>query len=300
MPSIPPVAVTTLLRLSRLKARSTAEHVRRDIAARTARPQPYSPPRSLDRILSVTADVRHGWPTYQLSPRDKDQPHTLVLYLHGGAYISEISPLHWKAIARVAIAARAGAIVPIYPLAPHGTARTTVSTATDIAADLLVDHPTVDVTLIGESAGGGMALAVAQQLRDRYRVQPARIVLLSPWLDVTMTDPAISAIEASDAMLNREGLVEAGRSYAGDLDPAAPDVSPVNGDLTSLAPIAMFSGTHDILHPDALALIKKAHVDRVSIDYYEQLGGQHVYQFLPTRSGRSARERIAQIIAGTT
>jgi acetyl esterase/lipase len=289
--------VTALLRLSRLKHRSTAEKVRRDIAARTVRPQRYAPPRRLDRDLIVTVDTRHGWPTYQLAPRgNDDEPRAHVLYLHGGAYISEISRMHWNALAQIALAAQARMIVPIYPLAPHSTARDTVATATDIAAAFIAEQAAATVTLMGESAGGGMALAVGQQLRDRYDVQPARIVLLSPWLDVAMTDPAIALIDSSDAMLNREGLVEAGRSYAGGLDPAGPEASPLNGDITGLAPISMFSGTHDILNPDAHALLQKAQASGVSIDYYEQPGGQHVYQFLPTRAGQIARETITRLI----
>lgn len=71
--------------------------------------------------------------------------------------------------------------------------------------------------LIGDAAGAGLALAAAQRLRDRTGAQPSRIVLISPWLDLTMSHPDQPAIEAADPFQARSGLLEAGRLYAGTL-----------------------------------------------------------------------------------
>jgi epsilon-lactone hydrolase len=108
---------------------------------------------------------------------------------------------------------------------------------------------------MGDSAGGGMALAVAEMLRDQGREQPARLVLISPWLDVTMTDPRQATIEPTDPTQSRPGLVEHGRLYAGDLNTTDYRVSPLHGDLHGLAPITVFAADRDILYTDAVTLV---------------------------------------------
>ncbi|MFG3617910.1 alpha/beta hydrolase fold domain-containing protein [Nocardia sp. NPDC047654] len=218
-----------------------------------------------------------------------------MLYLHGGAYVAEISPIQWRAIADIAQAASAEITVPIYPLAPTATAESVVATATAIAAQLSAERLS-GIQLLGDSAGGGMALAVARQLHGQALPQPRRIILIGPWLDITLADPAVTRIARIDAMLDVPGLIEAGRMYAGDLPADDPRVSPIHGELAGLPPISLFSGTSDLVHPDARALVERARVEGIDIDYHECERGQHCYPMLPTREGRQARAVIATLL----
>jgi monoterpene epsilon-lactone hydrolase len=247
-------------------------------------------PRRLDRQVALAVDARHGWTTYTVTPR-RGAVRDRVLYLHGGGYINEISPLHWSLVAGLAKNSGAAVTVPIYPVAPHGTAETTVAIATDIAAALIAENGP-SITVMGDSAGGGLTFAVAQQLRDRG-LQARRVVLISAWLDATVSDPRQASIEPHDPMLGIPGLAEAGRLYAGSLDITDPRVSPLNGDLKGLPPITMFSGTHDILNVDAHRLLENADSEGVSIDFHEAAGAQHVYALFPTDDGAAARATIA-------
>jgi hypothetical protein len=104
---------------------------------------------------------------------------------------------------------------------------------------------------MGDSAGGGMTVAVALQLRDRGLAAPYRTVLISPWLDISVAAPDISALAAKDHELAPPGLVAAGELYRGEVPAEDPRVSPINGGPFGLGPITLFSGTHDILHSDA-------------------------------------------------
>ncbi|MEU4317603.1 alpha/beta hydrolase fold domain-containing protein [Nocardia fluminea] len=219
-----------------------------------------------------------------------------MLYLHGGAYVAEISPVQWRAIANIAQAAGVEVMVPIYPLAPIGTAESVVATATAIAEQMLIETPG-GIQLLGDSAGGGMALAVAQQLHAQALPQPRRVILIAPWLDITLVDPAVAEIAPADAMLDVPGLIEAGRMYAGELPADDPRVSPLHGELAGLPPISLFSGTSDLIHPDARALVARASAEGIDIDYHECEGGQHCYPLLPTREGRQARNVIATILS---
>ncbi|HKE69454.1 MAG TPA: alpha/beta hydrolase [Nocardioidaceae bacterium] len=288
-------ASRAMMRILRHKrSLDSAERVQRDVERRSVRPQSYAPPRRLRRKVDIEVGFRRDWRCYELTPHG-EEPAVRVLYLHGGAYIEEIGSMQWTAVAKLAVEAPARITVPIYPLAPHSTAATTVPTATRIAAELLDEHGS-DVMLMGDSAGGALALAVAQQLRDEYDRQPRRIVLISPWLDATLSNPAIHDVHAQDAVLAAPGLAEAGRIYAGHLDPADPLVSPLHGDFTGLAPTTVLCGTHDILIADCREFVARARASGVHVDYEELPRGHHNYPLYPTRHGRSARHHIARTL----
>jgi acetyl esterase/lipase len=223
-----------------------------------------------------------------------------VLYVHGGGFIREIIPMHWSFIAKLATKGPAEVTVPIYPLAPHSTAAATVPVGTDIAADLIARHGAQNVTLMGDSAGGNIVLAIAQTLRLGGMPQPRQLVLISPVLDVAKSNPAAASIDRYDRVGNVASSVAHGRLYAGELDIKDPLVSPLYADLIGLAPIVLFSGTHDIHNPEARDFAARARDAGIPLDYHEELGAQHVYPLLPTAEGASARALITALIASTS
>lgn len=293
------VRLALLLRGSRRIFRSDRRS--RDARLRGAlRPARYGPPaRLLSRVEVSVAQSGHGWPVYSVQAATGATALVDVIYLHGGAYIQEITPTHWRFIEQLAVRTGARVIVPIYPLAPLATASQTVPRMAELVASVAEADPRRGLVVIGDSAGGGMALAVAQCLRDAGRRQPGGrhpdlLVLISPWLDVTVRDPRSREIEPSDPMLAIAGLRDAGIAYAGELERTDPRVSPLHGDLSELPPVLCFTGGADVLHPDALALAKKLHVDgnagAVDLELVES--EFHVYPLLPTRAGALARARI--------
>jgi len=212
--------------------------------------------------------------------------------LHGGAYIYEITARHWKFIANLAATTAAHVTVPIYPLAPTATAAAIVPTVTALAAQIVAAADAQPVTVAGDSSGGGMALAVLVQLRDRGVPAP-RGLLISPWLDVSMTDPVVAATEPFDPMLAPVGLAAAGDAYRGELGATDPRVSPLFADLHGLGRITLFCGTRDILIADARRFAARASEAGLTLDYYEAPGMIHVYPLLPIPEGREARALIA-------
>ena len=169
--------------------------------------------------------------------------------------------------------------------------------ATDLAAELIGEVGADHTALLGDSAGGGMTVAVALQLRDRGLAAPYRTVLISPWLDVTLSAPDIPALAAKDPFLAPAGLVAAGELYRGELPAEDPRVSPINGDLSGLGPITLLSGTHDILHSDAKRFVPLAREAGVSIDYHEAPEMLHVYPLFPIPEAKQARQTINEALA---
>ena len=289
------VAAKVVLPLLRDKQRmSDPERTRREIAALAVRPKSFAPPRLLDRRARVTVRRHDGWPVYDLTPR-RGTPVRHVLYLHGGAYIHEIDVFHWLMLSGFVKHAPARCVVPIYPLGTALGAAGTVAGATAIARDMIDDAGTDQVVLMGDSAGGGMALAVAQALRDEGRTAH-RVVLIAPWLDVDVDQPAQRAIEPRDAMLAIPGLAESGRVYAGDLPIDDPRVSPIHGDPRGLPPITIFVGTDDLLNPDSHRLHALCADAGVPCELIEAPQMQHDYPLFPIPEGRAARRRIVELL----
>lgn len=252
-------------------------------------PKPFEPPRSLG---ATRRDVG-GWPVFEVGDASASRR---ALFLHGGVYTFEIDPLHWKLVDELS---RAGVrfTVPIMPLAPLGTASVVVPAVADLAEALIAEVGAANVSIIGDSSGGGMALAVAMELRDRGLPPLHTTVLISPWLDISGTDPRLAEIAPRDPWLAVPGTHAAGALYRAELPESHPWVSPINGSLAGLGPILMFSGTRDILNADAARLVSLAAQTDHPLDYVEGEGMLHNYPILPTPEGAAARAHIAAVIS---
>lgn len=296
MTSLADKVIRLLIRMQGEKRRMSSRATYAEYLQKSAiRPTAYGPPKGLERKVAIV--VRHvdGWPVYEVSPKSA-APTRFGLYLHGGGYVEEIVKQHWTLVAQVARDANMRVTVPIYPLPPRATADAVVPVAARLTRALIDAHGANSVTIMGDSAGGGMALAVAQQLRDQGAPVPARTVLITPWLDVTCTDPQIATIEDRDPWKAPPGLIESGEAYRGDLDPRDPLVSPLFGDLNGLGRILLLGATDDILVVDARNLVARAHGQRLDVEYFEGSSMLHDFPLLPTPEGKRARRLITDFI----
>lgn len=278
-----------VIRLRGSKKRySSAERTLARVEQFRQHPKNPAPPASLTRTHTVTERTVDGWPVYELALIGAT-PSRRALYLHGGSYVFEISSQHWSLAAELCRTADARVVVPIYPLAPRGTAASIVSGCAGLAAALIAEVGSRNVTVIGDSAGGGLTLSTALELRDRGLGQVG-LVLISPILDLALTDPDVAAIAPRDPWLDIPGSRATGELFRGDLPLDDPRVSPIHGDLRGLGPILMFSGTRDMLNADARRLVRE-HPSH-EIDYVEVAQMIHVYPLLPIPEARTARARI--------
>ncbi|NXY97497.1 alpha/beta hydrolase fold domain-containing protein [Streptomyces sp. BR123] len=296
MPSLRSRALSVALIAAGWRRRfASAEAVHARVAESARRPASHLPPRSLGRVAEVSRTFVGAWPVYDVAPRGAE-PTARVLYVHGGGYIHELVRPHWAMIRTLVTQAQARVVVPAYILAPRGTADRTVPVAADLLSGLIESGGDGGTVLIGDSSGAGLALAAAQRLRDRTGAQPSRIVLISPWLDLTMSHPDQAALEADDPVLARPGLLEAGRLYAGTLAADDPQVSPLRGSFGGLAPLTVFTGTRDVLSPDSRELLRRARNAGAEVEFHEEPGLPHAYPLLPVPEGRAARDRIVELI----
>ncbi|MGV0793134.1 alpha/beta hydrolase fold domain-containing protein [Mycolicibacterium sp. XJ1819] len=211
------------------------------------------PPFFFRHGLKVTRDEFDGMPVWTLRPNNPSEQH--VVALHGGAYVATASLFHWWTYTDMARDTGATVMVPLYPLVPDGgTAAVSVPKTADFIDQLIAEHGAENVSVIGDSAGGGLALAAVQELVHRGTPVPSRMVLFAPWLDVTVSDPLSVRLDPGDPLLDVPNLRQAGQDWGGELGAEHPYASPLYGSLEGLPPTAVYSGSLDLLTPDALRL----------------------------------------------
>ncbi|CAN5316243.1 alpha/beta hydrolase fold domain-containing protein [soil metagenome] len=274
---------------------SSAERTLARVSRLQRKPASSTPPASLARQASVSRRDVDGWPVYEVAPPTVE-PARHVVYLHGGCYVFEIDPVHWAFIRKLAVEAGVRVVVPIMPLAPVGTASVVVAGAARLVASLVQSVGADNVSIVGDSSGGGMSLAVAMALRDLGVPPLHATVLIAPWLDVSGTDPRLAQIAPRDPWLAVPGTHAAGKLYRAELGEGDWRVSPIHGSLEGLGPITMFSGTRDILNADAHRLLPLAAEAGVALDFHEGEGMVHNYPILPMPEGDAARAVVVAAV----
>ena len=253
------------------------------------------PPKAIEKICNIATRNINGRKAFILSPKEvKSERH--ILYLHGGAYVQNFVNQHWKFLSLLVRSTGCTITAPDYPLAPKHTYIDSFGMVIQLYRQIIDDAGAGNVIVMGDSAGGGFALALCQNLLIEKIAQPKRIVLLSPWLDVTLKNPEIAAIDRQDPFLGISGLRKAALAYAGNTDLNSFMLSPINGPLAGLGEISLFIGTKDILVADARKLLVLAKENGVAIDYHEYEDMVHVWMLLYFRESRKAQDEIKHLI----
>lgn len=294
----PPSLRSRLLELwLRASGRKARDHDLRRRIARGWQPRHAQPPLRLRLRHRISRREVMGSTVWTLAPLAAPGP-LHILFLHGGAYVSGLGRPYWRFLAQLVDATGAQVVVPEYPLAPAHHAADVHHLVLTLYRELGAATAGRGLVVMGASSGGGIALALAQQLRGLGIPEPARLVLVSPWLDVTLRNPALPAADARDPLLDLEGLRDAGRLYAGTQPPEDPLVSPLYGPLEGLPPVTVLVGTHDVLLPDVRRFRDLARAAGVRVDYHEFRAMVHEWTLRRLPEARAARRLLVQVLRG--
>ena len=203
-------------------------------------------------------------------------PDGVVLYFHGGGYIIGSSQTHKGIAGHLAKTSGAMVIAPDYRLAPEHPYPAALDDAETVYRALLDEgHPPASLSLAGDSAGGGLAVALAMRLRDKGLPVPSSLTVMSPWTD--LSNSRLYSPEC-EPVLQRRWIDKAARLYCGSEPVANPYISPVCGDLSGLPPLLIQVGSQEILLNDAQRLARAAERDSVDtrLEIYNSLW--HVFQ----------------------
>lgn len=291
MPSLQSKVIVVLLHLIRSKRTVNRMRQRVENNERTY----TEPSRRLHRKHSITKRSVNGHLVWTIAPKENACGKQIV-YLHGGAYVNSFASQHWAFMSKLVDALRCTVIAPNYPHAPEYCVHNVFEFLLPLYLELARESGAANVTLMGDSSGGGISLALAQRLREDGLPQPGNVVLLSPWLDVGLSNPEIPALDRIDPFLGVDGLKYAGAAYARDVDLKSYLVSPVYGSFKNLAPVTVFIGTRDILFPDCRKLRERAAAEGVAIDYREYDGMVHDWMLGPMPEAKQVFREIVELL----
>jgi epsilon-lactone hydrolase len=250
---------------------------------------PY-PPRDTETITINVAGVSAD---RVITPAS--QPGRHVLYLHGGAYRLGTPSTYRHFTWRIASATKAQVLVIDYRLAPENPFPAALEDAVSYYCWLLAEGADPSqIVVIGDSAGGGLALALLLKLRDSKLPLPAAAVVLSPWTDLALTGASLASNAKLDAIVDAEDVPIFAADYLAGADPHHPYASPLYGDPTGLPPTLIQVSSEEVLRDDAVrmaATMQRAHC-QVELQIWPRM--PHVWHLLAPIVPE-AREAIAEI-----
>ena len=207
-----------------------------------------------------------------------------LLYFHGGAYIGGSCDTHRALVSFLCKKLNVPAYIVNYRLAPEHPYPAALEDAL-IAYKWLLDKQSLTpdkIIIAGDSAGGGLALALLHRIRNLNLPLPKAAICFSPWTDLTLSNETITSKVLEDPMLSKSLLVNGSRMYVGQNNPSNPEISPLFADLSGFPPIFLQVGTREMLLDDSLQLAKllKNAGSTVVLDVWEELF--HVFLVMAT------------------
>lgn len=202
----------------------------------------------------------------------------MILHLQGGGYIAGSPFIYRRFAAHAARASRLPVFLPDYALAPEHPFPAEFEdalTAYDWLQKNGFDHSRI--ALVGDSAGGGLALSLLMKLRETGAAMPGAVALVSPWTDLTVSSPSYDSLREVDPVNSRHRLRVAGRHYAGAHNPADPMLSPLFADLSGLPPRLIQVGSDEIMLDDSVIFAERARSAGVEVSLQVWAGMWRVF-----------------------
>jgi len=225
----------------------------------------------------------------------------VIIYIHGGCYLYNLNKEQLSMIDKLCSKTNNTVYIPLYPLLPNNNYLDAYDKLLNLYTSILEKFEANNIIFMGDSAGGSLCLGLSMLIKEKKLPQPSQIILVSPWLDISLTNKNIDVfLSKKDKILDKDQLLTAANLWSKGQDLNNYLLSPINGDLNNLPPITIFIGTYDILYPDVLVLQKKLiqAQNKTNIYVYEKM--LHVFTIFPIPEANKAINEIADIINQST
>ena len=246
------------------------------------------------KIRAIDSPVRGEW----LTPEGAGSSGKVLLYLHGGGYVSCSPQTHRPITTTLARLLKCRVFAVDYRLAPEHPFPAAVDDAAEAFSWLLESGvPAENIALAGDSAGGGLVMATMLRSRQQGRPLPACAVCLSPWVNLTGFGKYRNA--GSCSMFNPDDVTTFAKIYLRGASPELPEASPVFADLSGLPPVLIQVSSTELLFNDSVLLNEKALRCGVRSTLRIYPGLPHVWQILvgTIPEAKAALEEIASFIS---
>ena len=226
------------------------------------------------KICEIETKQYKNRKVFIVTPKE-EKSNLKILYFHGGSYAAEATEKHWEFIQKLTLDTKATIIMPDYPLIPKYNYKDVFEMVEPLYKEIIEQVDSDNLIVIGDSAGGGLCLALMEKISQEDVKIAKKIILISPWLDVRLTNSEIEEVEKKDKELDVKNLKIAGIAYAGEDGINSYLVNPIDGDISKLNNITIFVGTNDILNPDSHLMQEKGKKQGVSIELREYESAAH-------------------------
>ena len=253
-------------------------------------------PKVINRFYSTNIQYINSKVIATIERKDK-VTNKHIIFFHGGAYIFEISPGHWRLAQKIVEKCSCRMSLLDYPLAPEYSYKDTYDMAQSAYHMLTGKYPDDKFILMGDSAGGGLALALMQKMiEEKHKVVPYKCILLSPWLDLTMSNKDIRDLESKDNILSVEMLKIAGQKYSKGENQENYLLSPINGNFENIPETIIFYGTDELFYADCKKLKSMIDAEKSSLIFKEYPKMQHDWALFPIPESQMLIEEICDFI----
>jgi acetyl esterase/lipase len=250
--------------------------------------------------VTAAAITLGGVPAVEVRTVGAGDPRDVLFYLHGGAYAMGSARAGAGLAAQLASRAGVRAVSVDYRLAPEAPFPAAFDDARAAYDGLLRTGVAPErIVVAGESAGGGLALALLAAVAAHGHPRPAAAVVMSPWADLTLSGPTVAGAAHLDPVLTAVGLATRAAEYAGAHELSDPRISPLFAELRGLPALLIQAGSHEILLADALRLAERAAVADVEVSLQIFPGMPHVFQGFADSlvEGRAALDAAATFVS---
>lgn len=250
----------------------------------------YNIPKYINFKRKVKCNIYDGMQVFEMNPENKD--NKTIMYIHGGGYLFNYSIFHWKLL-KFFSKKGLGFTTPNYPLLPKYTYKESFEKVLNYYKEYSKKNDMNKVILAGDSAGGGMALALIEKVKELNLPLPKKVILISPFVDVT---GANKELNKKDAMVDYEATLLLAEAWSNGDDTKEPIISPIYGNLKDLPPIKIYVGTYEILYDQGKELYNKLKKEKNKTEIYitEKMG--HVFPILPIPEAKKAKEDMINFI----
>ena len=217
---------------------------------------------------------------------------TLVYYLHGGAFVLGLNSLYYSMIGRLAKISKAKIVAPDYPLPPEHNVNEIHEWVKSSYIETIAKHNPNNIIIMGDSAGGNLAIALVDWIMTSELRKPSNLILLSPWVDLELKNPKLEE-NPSEQLLDKKDIQKAAIRFANGLDLKEPLISPLYHNNLKLPKTTIFSGDLDLLHDDIVRFSKKN--PKITLKITNHM--PHVHMIMPTKEAKITLKQISNILS---
>lgn len=255
-------------------------------------------PKEVEQICELKTEKYMERNVFIITPKNREKTDITILYFHGGSYVAEATKDHWDFLEKIVNDTGATIIMPDYPLTPKYNYKDVFQMIEPLYKEMIEKIDASNLIIMGDSAGGGLALALEEKAGSKNLPMPKKTILISPWLDVRLNNPQIDEVQKRDKQLNKEALKLAGIAYAGEDGISSYLVNPIEGDISKLKNVTILIGTNDILNPDVHLLKEKAKEigieEQIEVKEFQQAG--HIWMIEKNSTQELEQQGYQEII----